>query len=182
MTDSCGSGIPTIEACLSMMVEENLPSNVVEHTMAVEKLALMIAQRITDDVDTLTLVSRGALLHDIGRSQSHGIEHAVLGAEILRNRGIDPRIVQIVERHIGGGLTKSEAVELGLPGKDYVPGTLPEKIVAHADNLITGHGRWGIDDAVQREMNKNHMEQARRIRDLHNELSELAGIDIDLIS
>ena len=172
-------GLPTIETCLSMLAEENVPNNVIDHCMAVEKLALQIAMKITDDEEVLALVSRAALLHDIGRSKTHGIEHAIVGAAILRMRGLDPRIVLIVERHIGGGITQSEAADLGLPEKDYMPETLAEKIVAHADNLITGHGRWSVSEAVKREEEKGHAEQAKRIRALHDELSELAGMDID---
>ena len=136
--------LPTVEMCLSFLAEENVPNNVIDHCMAVEKLALQIAMKTTDDRNTLDLVSRAALLHDIGRGKSHGIDHAVAGAEILRKRELDPRIISIVEKHIGGGIAQSEAVDLGLPEKDYMPETLAEKVVAHADNLITGHGRWTV--------------------------------------
>ena len=35
----------------------------------------------------MELVKTGALLHDIGRSQTNGIKHAVVGAELLKVRG-----------------------------------------------------------------------------------------------
>jgi tRNA (cytidine56-2'-O)-methyltransferase len=178
--------IPTIEQCLSFLAEENCPNAVIEHCMAVELLALKIAMRITKDKDILALVSRGALLHDIGRSRTHGIEHACLGADILRRRNLDDAIVRIVERHIGAGLDAAEAKELGLPSRNYIPETLAEKIVAHADNLIThddsGPARWKSADAIARERGKGHEEQAVRIEKLHAELSELAGIDLDEIA
>lgn len=177
--------LPTIEQCLSFLAEENCPNAVIEHCMAVELLALKIAMRITKDKTTLELVSRGALLHDIGRSRTHGIEHANLGADILRKRGLDETIVRIVERHIGAGLDLKEAEEQGLPPRNYMPETLPEKIVAHADNLIThnerGPKRWMCADAIARERGKGREAQAIRIEKLHAELSELAGIDLDEI-
>ena len=183
---ACGKSIPSVEMCLSYLAEENCPNIVIDHCMAVELLALKIAMRITKDKETLELVSRAALLHDIGRSRSHDIDHAVAGADILRRRGLDERIVKIVERHIGAGLDAAEAKALGLPPRDYIPETLPEKIVAHADNLITekdrAPARWKAADAIARERAKDHEEQANRIEKLHAELSELAGIDLDEIT
>lgn len=177
--------IPTIEQCLSFLAEENCPNAVIEHCMAVELLALKITKRITKDKVMIDLVSRGALLHDIGRSRTHGIEHAYLGADILRKRGLDESIVRIVERHIGAGIDPQEALELGLPPRNYMPETLPEKIVAHADNLIThddrGPAGWKVADAIARERGKGHEAQAVRIEKLHAELSEMAGIDLDEI-
>jgi uncharacterized protein (TIGR00295 family) len=151
--------------------------------MAVEHLALKIAMRMKLDKGMLDLISRGALLHDIGRSRDHGIRHAIAGAEILRRRGLDDRIVRIVECHIGAGIDPVEAEKIGLPSGNYLPETLAEKIVAHADNLIThndrGPARWKLADAVARERGKGHIAQAERMEAMHAELSGLAGIDLD---
>ena len=180
---SCRGKIPSVESCLSYLAEENVPNNVIDHCMAVEHLALKIAMRITTDQEALDLISRGALLHDIGRSKSHGIDHAVIGAEILRKRGLDERIVLIVERHICAGLDAVEAKEAGLPDRNYFPETLAEKIIAHADNLTTekdrAPARWKLADVTARERSKGFLEQADRIEKLHAELSMLAGIDLD---
>ncbi len=180
---ACAGPIPTVEMCLSFLAEENCSNAVIDHCMAVEHLALKIAKRITNDQEIIVLVSRGALLHDIGRAKDHGIGHAVAGADILRKRGLDEQIVRIVERHIGAGIDPEEAAKLGLPPRDYMPETLAEKIVAHADNLIThnerGPARWKLADAVARERGKGHEDQARRMEALHEELSELAGIELD---
>lgn len=190
MTDTypCGMSkdeLPTVEMCLSYLAEENVPNNVIDHCMAVEKLALQIAMRITSDEKTLALISRGALLHDIGRSKEHGIRHAVVGAEILQKRGLDQRVILIVERHICAGIDAVEAKDEGLPVKNYIPETLAEKIVAHADNLITekdrAPARWKVSDVIARERGKGYVEQAIKIEKLHAELSQLAGIDIDEI-
>ena len=177
--------IPTIEQCLSFLAEENCPNAVIDHCMAVELLALKIAKRITKDKSLLELISRGALLHDIGRSRTHGIEHAYLGADILRKRNLDDAIIRIVECHIGAGIDPEEAKDQGLPPRNYMPETLAEKIVAHADNLIThddrGPARWKAADAIARERGKGHDAQVIRMEKLHAELSELAGIDLDEI-
>lgn len=178
--------IPTVEMCLSYLAEENVPNNVIEHCMAVEKLALQIAMKITSDEDTLTLISRGALLHDIGRSRTHGIDHAIVGAEILRKRGLDERIVLIVERHLGAGISASEALELGLPEKNMVPETLAEKIVCHADNLIDEENHSVVRRTLAHEMEISRAKgldiMADRMLLMHRELSELAGMDLDEIN
>ena len=175
--------LPTVEMCLSYLAEENVPNNIIDHCMAVEKLALQIAMKITSDEETLALISRGALLHDIGRSQTHGLDHAIVGAEILRKRGLDQRIVMIVEKHICAGIDAVEAEEEGLPKRDYIPETLAEKIVAHADNLITeknrAPARWKVSDVIARERSKGYVEQAIKIEKLHSELSALADLNID---
>ncbi len=55
------------------------------------------------------------MLHDIGRSKTHGISHAVEGAKIVKQYGYPEEVQNIVERHIGAGITEEESVKLGLP-------------------------------------------------------------------
>lgn len=86
------------------------------------------------------LVEVGALLHDIGRGQTHSIRHGVVGGEVARGLGLPGSVVRIVERHIGAGIPAGEATELGLPGVDFIPESLEEKLVAYADKL-TDRGR-----------------------------------------
>ncbi|GEM_PF-6199151 len=49
-----------------------------------------------------------------------------------------PEIVLITERHFAAGISREEAIRLGLPPKDYLPVSLEEKIVCHADNFTHG--------------------------------------------
>jgi len=121
---------------------------VIRHILAVKEVALRIADEVRVPVDR-ELVRMGALLHDIGRARTHGIEHAVVGAGMAREMGVDERIVRIIERHIGAGITADEARALGLPDKDFVPRTPEEKIVAYADNLIKGDRETGFEEALE---------------------------------
>lgn len=132
------------ESVKALWEKYNLPENVREHCKAVAELAVRIAEAAKAkgyNVD-IEAVRLGALLHDIGRAYSHGIDHFVLSGEILRREGFDGKIVRIAERHFSSGVKASEAKALGLPAKDYMPETLEEKIVAFADNLVFG-GRIG---------------------------------------
>ena len=106
------------------------------------------------------------------RSKTKGISHAVVGARILEESGFSPEIVRITERHIGAGIPKEEAIALGLPPKDYLPLTLEEKIVAHADNLIQGTEEVNLDFIIkkwQKNMGENHP-SIQRLLNLHKEL------------
>jgi len=87
------------------------------------------------------LVHAAALLHDIGRSKTHDLRHASVGADLLRARGYPESLCLCVERHTGGGIDPDEARHLGLPVKDYTPRSLEEKIVCHTDNLFNGSQR-----------------------------------------
>ena len=84
------------------------------------------------------LVSWGAALHDIGRSQTHSLAHGQIGADICREYGLPEEVARIVECHIGAGLTAEECRAEGLKPIDCVPKTPEEKIVAHADNRVRG--------------------------------------------
>ncbi len=108
--------------------------SLIQHSIAVTKRALEIADLVSVSVDR-DLLKKGAINHDIGRSKTHELEHFVVGAEIARNYGFEEEVVRIIERHLGAGIYKDEAVTLGLPPKDYVPETAEEIIVSYADNL-----------------------------------------------
>jgi len=82
------------------------------------------------------LVKRGAIFHDIGRSKTHSIAHAQIGAEMCRQMGLPEPVARIVECHIGAGLTSDECTLLRLAPRDCIPKTIEEKIVAHADNTV----------------------------------------------
>jgi uncharacterized protein len=107
----------------------------IEHCVKVAEKALEIARRTGADMD-MELVGRGALFHDLGKSRTHEIEHGKIGAELGKSLGLPGAITDIMEKHIRGGLTEGEAIELGLPVKDYRLRSLEEKIVIYADRLV----------------------------------------------
>lgn len=126
------------------------------------------------DID-IRLVEAGALLHDIGRSQSHEVDHAVRGAEIARDLGLPDKVIRIIERHIGAGIPEEEAREIGLPDGKYIPFTLEEKIVAYADKLIAGRCEVDIKVTMKvfaSKLGENHP-SIQRLRDLHLEMLKL---------
>ena len=111
------------------------PDNVIAHCHVVHDLACWYAATLPVDRE---LVSWGAALHDIGRSQTHSLAHGQIGADICREYGLPEEVARIVECHIGAGLTAEECRAEGLKPIDCVPKTPEEKIVAHADNRVRG--------------------------------------------
>ena len=156
---------------IELLQQENTPDNVIEHSKAVYKKAMKIAANF-DDADK-DLIKKGALLHDIGRSKTHGITHAIEGVKIAKKYGYSEDVLNIIERHIGAGITEKEAENLGLPVKSYVPETLEEKIVAHADNLVSGSEEVDLDFVIEK--------WKRRIPDSEDNIERLIKLDNELI-
>ncbi|MFH1013687.1 MAG: HDIG domain-containing metalloprotein [Thermoplasmatota archaeon] len=170
--------IPSEKKCIQYLREVGCSNEVINHCRAVRGVAVSIARRANARVD---LVEAGALLHDIGRSKTHSIRHAIEGAKIAKSLGLSEEIVHIIERHIGAGLSSDVAKSLGLPKKDYIPKTLEEKIVCHADNLLNDCTRQPIEYEVEKALLNGYKEYALRLVALHKELSEICGIDLNKI-
>jgi uncharacterized protein len=90
------------------------------------------------------------MMHDIGRSITHDISHAQVGARICCERRENRELTEIVLRHVGAGLDVDECTLLGLLPMDCTPQTLEEKIVAHADNLAKGSQIISIEECMMR--------------------------------
>ena len=170
--------IPTPAECIDLLKKEGCSKNVIEHCKAVRDFAVRIAKKAGADVK---LVEAGALLHDIGRSKTHGIKHVLEGIKIAKKLKLSKEIVRIIERHIGAGITSDEAKKLGLPPNNYMPITLEEKIVCHADNLIQSGKKHTIEAELKNAIKKGHKDYAIRLIDLHKELSEICGINLNEI-
>jgi len=172
------NSIPTPKECIFFLKKSGCSEEVIRHSIAVRDVAIKIAKKAHADVN---LVEVGALLHDIGRSKTHDIRHAVEGVKIAKELGLPDDIINIIKRHIGAGLESEEAKQLGLPAKDYIPETLEEKIVCHADSLIDNNKKQKIEKTIERALLDGHTEYARRLVSLHKELSDICGIDVNKI-
>jgi len=162
---------------IKLLEETGCSSNVIEHCEEVASLAFEIANKVKAKGHeiNLELVYLGALLHDFGRCYTHEISHAVEGFKLAKARGIDSEVSEIIKRHIGAGISKEEARQLGLPEDDYFPRSLEEKIVSHADNLVKGTKRITIDERIALMRKKEVSERViLRIRNLTDEIEELS--------
>lgn len=122
----------------------NAPQEILQHVEAVRETCFDFVDKLREANPNLkinkSLVVVGALLHDIGRTRTQGIDHGVEGGKIIRELypgdSETEKIARICERHLGGGIPKEEAVKLGLPEADYTPKTLEEKIICYCDKMI----------------------------------------------
>lgn len=154
-----------------ILIAAGCTPDIIAHCEAVSKTAYSIARGLKIGIDD-ELVRLGGLLHDIGRSRTQGIEHALAGAEIAKQLGFSDELVSIIERHIGAGITAVEAERLGLPKRDYLPLTPEEKIVSYADNLTSGTIHLSFSKALERFQNilGSHHEGLRLFIQQHNEI------------
>jgi uncharacterized protein len=130
--------IPDRNCALKILNKAGCSEQVIQHCIKVAEYAGNIAEQIKDNgycID-VELVIIGALLHDIGRSRTHDIHHGIEGALLGEKYGFDERLIRIIKTHIGAGITTINARALGLPPGNYMPVSLEEKVVAHADNLV----------------------------------------------
>jgi uncharacterized protein len=171
--------LPNRREALSLLAKTGCSPNVVRHCKRVSALAVKIAkacQKKGLKVD-VSLVEISSLLHDIGRSRTHSVDHALIGGEIARSLGLSKSVIYVIERHAGGGISKEEARKLGWPVKNYLPKTLEEKIVCYADKRVVGLRVVPIEQTIQAYasvLGKNHS-AIKRIWQLHREITSLVG-------
>jgi len=160
---------------LEILEKSGCSKQVIEHCKAVSKRAAEIAEKIKargHEIDP-GFVETAGLLHDIGRSRTHDIQHGIEGAKILSDY---PEYARVCERHIGGGIDEKEARRLGLPPADYLPETIEEKVIAHADNTIEGAEVTAIEDTIkayEKKFGRSHP-ATKRVVELSEEIKKLS--------
>ncbi len=185
LMDRRWSEVPYPDQCLDILSSAGCSSIVIKHSRAVYDLGMEMVRRSEEATGcavngmNITMLSAGLLLHDLGRSRTHSIRHAIIGAQLAEMICLHPDIVAMIRNHIGGGLPAAEAVELGLPDMDLIPLTWEEKLVSHADTLVGNLRRRSLDKAVGRLEKEGAEKGVERIMAIHAELERYLSIDID---
>ena len=146
--------LPDREFTLDLLRKLKIHHSVRRHSEKVAEKAIEIGKKIKKVEVDLDLIEIGALFHDIGRTKTHGFDHAQIGGKILKQRGMSQKLVKICETHILGGLDKEDAKNVGLPEKDFIPKTIEEKIVCLADKYIAGTKEVTIEERIDRWFQK----------------------------
>ena len=125
------------DASMKLLAEYSREASWTRHCFAVadaaERVGNILAKNYPIDC---SFVWNSALLHDIGRYITHDpLLHGVEGYKLLSILGHE-REAYICASHILFGLNAEEAVQLGLPNRDFMPSTLEEKLIPLIDYLI----------------------------------------------
>jgi uncharacterized protein len=167
--------LPNREQAISILQKNECSPEVIAHCQAVASLALEIAEKFKTknySVD-IALIEAGALLHDLGRSKTHSVNHAIEGMMLAQMEGLPDQIGCIIKRHVGAGITLDEAEKLNWPKDNYIPQTLEEKIVCYADKCISGVKCIPAEATIKQLKNQKLADAAERVRKLHNEITNL---------
>ena len=167
--------LPSTQEALRLLSQVGCSRAVIRHCETVAAVATEIAeacQKKGINVD-VRLVEIGALLHDIGRSETHSVHHARVGVEIAKSLNLPRSVVSIIDRHVGGGITVEEAKRIGWKPKSYVPRTLEEKVVSYADLIIEGARRVPFEKAVKKFSKELPRASIEGMRMLHEEITSL---------
>lgn len=170
--------LPTREFAFDLLKKMKVPYHVRRHSLKVAEKALVIAKKITKMKVNQNLIEIGALLHDIGRSKTHGFKHALIGGKILRERGFPEELARICETHILGGLDKEDAKAVGLPESDFLPNSIEEKIICLADKHMAGIREVSIEERFRRWFlkygkTKILLKSKKRIESIQKEIQNL---------
>lgn len=171
--------LPSREFAFDLLKKMKVPYHVRRHSLKVAEKALEIAKKITKMKVNLNLIEIGALLHDIGRSKTHGFKHALIGGKVLRERGFPEELARICETHILGGLDKEDAKAVGLPEKDFLPNSIEEKIICLADKHMAGIREVSIEERFRRWFlkygkTKILLKSKKRIESIQKEIQKLS--------
>ncbi len=169
--------IPSVEEAMAIHARRGTKQHIVRHCEAVAMAAKIVGDelvRLGVAVDMDALMA-GAILHDVGRSVTQTVRHGVEGAAILEMEGTDRKVVEIVRRHVGAGISPEEARKLGLPDFDYVPRTLEERIVCFADKMVDADMVRPFGEEVRRFTAKSH--DVGRLLALKRGLADELGVD-----
>lgn len=170
--------LPDREFALDLLKKLKIQLSVRRHSEKVADKAIEIANKIKKAKVDINLIEIGALLHDIGRTKTHGFKHALIGGKILRQRGFSEKFARICETHILGGLDKGDAKKFGLPERDYLPITLEEKIICLADKHIAGTREVSIQHRFNKWFQKYGrskilLKSKKRIEKIQKEIKDL---------
>ncbi len=144
------------------------------HCKVVSEIALWCVGNIPDSVDR-DLLEAACLLHDIGSYAFFDDEgdnlnsrlypqHAILGAKLLEDEGVDIRLTEIVSTHVLLGLTEQEIIDTPwyLPNKNYEPKSIEGELLCYADRFHSKHPTFNSYDSFLTKLSKSLPLQAKK--------------------
>lgn len=150
---------------------------VTEHCQIVAEIAAWCVEKNNLKVDK-ELLQAGCLLHDIGTyalfdakgldgNEHNYKQHAVFGAALVIEEGLDPSIADMIRTHVLMGLTKQEIIDqgFGMPQKDYLPQTLEARLLCYADRFHSKHPTFNAYQPFLERLSNGLPEQAKKLEE-----------------
>jgi len=146
--------LPTRKECLAIIEEHHVPPHIVKHSLAAAKLAVFLAQRLTEKGITVdvNLVDRACLLHDIVRIcdfkelDCNRFEQPVTVEDKAKWQQLRAKYEGIPHEHAAYDILKDKfpALALAIKKHRYIavldeeekPNTWEEKLVYYADKRV----------------------------------------------
>ncbi len=183
MSQSDDDKFPSEEEALELLTKYGVNKNIIEHSKAVYKKAIEIAEKIIQKGLTtvnIDLIKASALLHDIGRYNENSIRHGIVGGELLRKLGYSSKLARIVERHALCGISEKFAKKFKFPNRKFIPETTEELIICYADKIVAGKRIVDLKTRFSYWIRKYGMtqlldESIRRTKRVENKVLELMG-------
>jgi len=157
---------------------EDAYKNVYEHCQIVCEIALWCAGNVNDNVD-IELLKTASLLHDIGSysfmhdsyDRKYYRQHALFGAALLENEGLDKKLTEIIRTHILLGVTVAEIDKYGwkLPRRSFEPTSIEGKILAYADRYHSKKPVFNSHEYFKDILEKKYPEQLKKFEEWSKE-------------
>ena len=135
---------------------------VYEHCQIVAEIAIWCVKEKQLDVN-VDILEAGCLLHDIGtyalfdaygrdNNEHNYKQHAIFGAALALEEGLDIRIADMIRTHVLMGLTKEEIIDnsFGIPQKNYEPTSIEGRLLCYADRF---HSKRPVFNAYEPFLN-----------------------------
>lgn len=148
------------------------------HCTIVNEIAQWAAHNIDDAVDG-DLLRAACLLHDIGTyllfdengkvpNQRLYPLHAITGAKIVLDEGLDPCLSKLIETHILMGLTKAEIDDPNtkwiLPSRDYLPDSIEAELLCYGDRFHSKHPTFNSYETFLNGLERDLPLQAAKLK------------------
>ncbi len=168
---------PTIEECFEFYKEINTPQNIINHVIAVNRIAVFLAERLKEkDVEIdVRLVDAASLLHDLDKwlcINDKSLRHGEETEKILKEKGF-PEVGFYARQHIAERLDENSTWE--------------EKVICYADKrvrdekIVTLKERFDyINERYPAKDMQKRMESIKNTYEIEEEIMGKIGIKLSL--
>lgn len=172
----------TKKECMDLLKKYNMPENIIQHTLMVNKIAVFLAEKLYEKGEKIFVptVDSASLLHDIGKIKAikgEAESHVAEGYEILQKENLISEAI-ICRKH--GTLSPLNPITK--------PKSWEEKVVYYADKRVLHDKLCSIQERLK-DANKRYPQYAKEeqkayafVEKVEKEIFDIIGIKPDELS